>query len=88
MSAHFCQFPDFYQYERVHSVDEKLHCRLICRNEGLLMDVKARHAQEAKGLLVMIKYLKLRITREVSFRDDLASQKTYLTNTVAEKQAA
>lgn len=36
----------------------------------------------------MIKYLKLRITREVSFRDDLASQKIYLTNIVSEKQAA
>ena len=57
-------------------------------NDGALMDMRERHAQEAKGLLVMIKYLKVRIIREVSFRDDLASQKIYLTNIVSEKQAA
>lgn len=56
--------------------------------DGPLAEVRARHAQEAKGLLVMIKYLKSRVAREVSFRDSLASQKDYLASLVSEKQAA
>jgi hypothetical protein len=49
--------------------------------------MKARHSQEAKGLLVMIRYLKLRVTREASFRSDVAYQKGYLSSMVRDKQA-
>lgn len=48
--------------------------------------MKARHSQEAKGLLVMIRYLKLRVTREATFRGDMAYQKEYLSTMVKEKQ--
>lgn len=48
--------------------------------------MKARHSQEAKGLLVMIRYLKLRVTREATFRGDMGYQKEYLSTMVKEKQ--
>lgn len=49
--------------------------------------MKARHSQEAKGLLVMIRYLKVRISREAAFRGDLAYQKEYLSALISEKQS-
>jgi hypothetical protein len=45
-----------------------------------------RAKEEAKGLLIMIKYLKAKFTRESYWRADLAHQKLYLTMLVAQKQ--
>jgi DNA repair exonuclease SbcCD ATPase subunit len=47
----------------------------------------ARHAQETKGLLAMIRYQKAQFTRETGLRADLAHQKQYLTIVVNELQA-
>lgn len=47
----------------------------------------ARHAREAKGLLVMISYLKQRVTREATFRADLQCQKRFLSAGLSEKEA-
>lgn len=58
-----------------------------CSDANALAESQARHALEAKGLLVIIKYLKLRVTREATFRGDMAFQKTYLGVIVQEKQA-
>ncbi|KAI6112992.1 hypothetical protein F5141DRAFT_1188202 [Pisolithus sp. B1] len=40
--------------------------------------LKAQHKQECKGLIVQIRYLKAKFTRESTLRDDLAYQKRYL----------
>lgn len=57
-----------------------------CRDANALGEMKARHADEAKGLLAMIRYLKLRVTREATFRNDLTYQKDYLGVIVRQKQ--
>ncbi|KAM0749474.1 hypothetical protein T439DRAFT_327161 [Meredithblackwellia eburnea MCA 4105] len=60
----------------------------VCPSDAnALVEMKARHADEAKGLLVMIKYLKLRVTREATFRTDLSHQKGYLSAIVDQKQS-
>ncbi|CEQ43145.1 SPOSA6832_05044 [Sporobolomyces salmonicolor] len=52
-----------------------------------IADLQARHKQEAKGLLILVRQLKLRVNREVDFRQQAGLQKTYLSNVVQEKQA-
>ncbi|GAA5958835.1 hypothetical protein JCM21900_003944 [Sporobolomyces salmonicolor] len=52
-----------------------------------IADLRARHKQEAKGLLILVRQLKLRVNREVDFRQQAGLQKTYLSNVVQEKQA-
>lgn len=44
----------------------------------MLVDMKAHHKQECKGLIVQIKYLKAKFTRESCLRCDLGYQKNYL----------
>lgn len=43
-----------------------------------LSNIKTRHSKESKGLLVDIRYLKQKFTRENTFREDLSLQKEYL----------
>jgi len=40
--------------------------------------LKLQHNKECKGLLVQIRYLKAKFTREALFRDHLGYQKQYL----------
>jgi len=40
--------------------------------------LKIQHNKECKGLMVQIRYLKAKFTREAIFRDDLSYQKKYL----------
>ena len=40
--------------------------------------LKSRHKQECKALLLDIRYLKVKFTRENTFREDLSLQKEYL----------
>ena len=42
------------------------------------MALRQQHNQECKGLMVQIRYLKAKFTRESTFRSDLAYQKQYL----------
>ncbi|GAA5960003.1 hypothetical protein JCM3765_006132 [Sporobolomyces pararoseus] len=50
-------------------------------------ELRARHKQESKGLLVLVRQLKLRVNREISFRYQAGEQKDYLSNVIREKQA-
>jgi hypothetical protein len=50
-------------------------------------ELRARHKQESKGLLVLVRQLKLRVNREVHFRYQAGEQKDYLSTCVKEKQA-
>ncbi|GAA6016509.1 hypothetical protein JCM11491_002345 [Sporobolomyces phaffii] len=50
-------------------------------------ELRARHKQESKGLLVLVRQLKLRVNREVRFRYETGEQKDYLAACVREKQA-
>lgn len=48
------------------------------RDGGQVVALKNQHKQECKGLIVQIKYLKARYTRESTMRSDLGFQKHYL----------
>jgi hypothetical protein len=48
------------------------------RDDGDVLALKNRHKQECKGLIVQIKYLKAKYTRESTMRSDLGFQKHYL----------
>jgi len=52
-----------------------------------LEELRAKHKQESKGLLVLIRQLKLRVHREVEFRHQAGEQKCYLSTVVREKQS-
>ncbi|KAF6761740.1 Pericentrin-AKAP-450 domain of centrosomal targeting protein-domain-containing protein [Ephemerocybe angulata] len=47
-------------------------------DESQVSELKLRHNKECKGLMVQIRYLKAKFTRESSFREDLVYQKEYL----------
>jgi hypothetical protein len=70
--------------------DIKLARRLASHPNGALASAdeqqQKRAKEEAKGLLIMIKYLKAKFTRESYWRADLAHQKLYLTMLVSQKQ--
>lgn len=51
---------------------------LNSRNEKLLADIKLQHKKECKGLMVQIRFLKARFTREEGLRTCLVEQKRYL----------
>ncbi|KIJ55564.1 hypothetical protein M422DRAFT_151101 [Sphaerobolus stellatus SS14] len=54
----------------------------VCKQTGTsgpgVEAIQAKHKEECKGLLVQIKYLKAKFTRESIFRADLGYQKHYL----------
>lgn len=55
----------------------------LCRSssntgDGQLVALKSKHKNECKGLIVQIKYLKAKWTRESTLRSDLGYQKQYL----------
>ncbi|GJE98540.1 PACT-coil-coil domain-containing protein [Phanerochaete sordida] len=66
--------------ERARSVlDEwKRHVCTGAADDTQIVALKAQHKNECKGLLVQIKYLKAKWTRESSLRSDLGYQKQYL----------
>jgi len=51
---------------------------VIDRNEQQVSAMKLQHGKESKGLIVQIRYLKAKFTRESLFRCDLGYQKQYL----------
>lgn len=48
------------------------------RNDQQVSSLKLQHGKESKGLIVQIRYLKAKFTRESLFRCDLGYQKQYL----------
>lgn len=47
-------------------------------DERQLSVIKIQHNKECKGLIVQIRYLKAKFTRESTLRSDLSYQKQYL----------
>ena len=50
----------------------------FCSDEIQVQAIEMRHKEECKGLLVQIRYLKAKFTRESTLRGELAHQKRYL----------
>ncbi|KAJ3717958.1 hypothetical protein C8R42DRAFT_724167 [Lentinula raphanica] len=57
---------------------EELENHVCAMDDRQLSALKLRHNKEAKGLIVQIRYLKAKFTRESMLRFDLAYQKQYL----------
>jgi myosin protein heavy chain len=57
---------------------QKRKLTIICRDDGHLSAIKVQHNKECKGLIVQIRYLKAKFTRESTLRCDLGYQKQYL----------
>jgi chromosome segregation ATPase len=57
---------------------QRLKLIAICRDVGQLSAIKVQHNKECKGLIVQIRYLKAKFTRESTLRYDLGYQKQYL----------
>lgn len=60
-----------------HSTSWWLTSRCV-RDEGQVVAMKLQHKKECKGLIVQIRYLKAKFTRESALRNDLSYQKQYL----------
>ncbi len=73
--------------QRLAVFEQKVAEHVCPSDAAALAETAARHAREAKGLLVMIQHLKLRVTREATFRGDLQCQKRFLAASVGEKEA-
>ncbi|KAF9466148.1 hypothetical protein BDZ94DRAFT_1341734 [Collybia nuda] len=57
---------------------DELKSHVCAADEQRLSAIKVQHNKECKGLIVQIKYLKAKFTRESSLRCDLGYQKQYL----------
>ncbi|KAF8645080.1 hypothetical protein AX16_008138 [Volvariella volvacea WC 439] len=66
------------QKEKNMRIREELKSHVCKGDEQQLQALKVQHNRECKGLIVQIKYLKAKFTRESAFRADLAYQKEYL----------
>lgn len=73
---------------KLEGLEQKTAEHVCTSNPTTDLEVRTRHSQEAKGLLVQIRHLKLRVTREATFRNDLSYQKTYLGLIVKQKQSS
>jgi chromosome segregation ATPase len=62
----------------IHLSDDFEQSSYSISDDDMLVDMKAQHKQECKGLIVQIKYLKAKFTRESCWRCDLGYQKKYL----------
>ncbi|KAH9479344.1 hypothetical protein JR316_0007934 [Psilocybe cubensis] len=66
----------------LHALDQ-LKSHVCSADATQLSELKLRHNKECKGLMVQIRYLKAKCTRESSFRDGLTYQKKYLLELLA-----
>ncbi|KAF9224049.1 hypothetical protein BS17DRAFT_880101 [Gyrodon lividus] len=66
------------QKEKTKKATGELQHHVCPANGHQLEELKAQHKQECKGLIVQIRYLKAKFTRESTLRDDLSYQKQYL----------
>ncbi|KDR80779.1 hypothetical protein GALMADRAFT_241215 [Galerina marginata CBS 339.88] len=66
------------QKERTTLAVEQLKSHVCAADEGQVSKLKLQHNRECKGLMVQIRYLKAKFTRESFFRGDLTYQKQYL----------
>ncbi|KAI1790299.1 hypothetical protein LXA43DRAFT_1149321, partial [Ganoderma leucocontextum] len=66
------------QKEKVREAREEWRGHVCAADDRQLVSLKQQHNRECKGLMVQIKYLKAKYTREATFRCDLGYQKQYL----------
>ncbi|KZT69318.1 hypothetical protein DAEQUDRAFT_745317 [Daedalea quercina L-15889] len=66
------------QREKARAVAEQLQKHVCVADEQKLTDLRLQHNKECKGLMLQIRYLKAKFTRESSMRCDLGYQKQYL----------
>ncbi|KAK2464002.1 hypothetical protein APHAL10511_003946 [Amanita phalloides] len=64
--------------DAVHRAQEQLRDHSCAADETQLAALKLRHNKECKGLVVQVRYLKTKFTRESSLRTNLCYQKQYL----------
>ncbi|KAG6381723.1 hypothetical protein JVT61DRAFT_327 [Boletus reticuloceps] len=66
------------QLEKQKVKTKRLQQHVCVTDDGQLDELKAQHKRECKGLIVQIRYLKVKFARESTLRDDLSYQKRYL----------
>ncbi|KAF7308937.1 PACT-coil-coil domain-containing protein [Mycena kentingensis (nom. inval.)] len=66
------------EQEKVARAREQARSHVCAMDDRQLVALKQQHNRECKGLMVHIRYLKAKVTREASFRQDLCYQKGYL----------
>lgn len=66
------------QKEKARAGEERWRSHVCAADEQQLQSVKIQHKNECKGLVVQIRYLKAKFTRESTLRCDLGYQKRYL----------
>ncbi|KZT21623.1 hypothetical protein NEOLEDRAFT_744493 [Neolentinus lepideus HHB14362 ss-1] len=66
------------QLDKAKTICEKWKTHVCAMDEDQLSTMKLRHNKECKGLIVQIRYLKAKFTRESALRCDLGYQKRYL----------
>ncbi|KAG9313115.1 hypothetical protein JVU11DRAFT_6565 [Chiua virens] len=66
------------QFEQQKAKTKRLQQHVCSTDDVQLDELRAQHNQECKGLIVQIRYLKAKFTRESTLRDDLSYQKKYL----------
>nr|VWP02273.1 Lid2 complex component lid2 [Ganoderma boninense] len=71
------------QREKVREAREQWRGHVCAADDQQLVTLKQQHNRECKGLMVQIKYLKAKYTRESAFRCDLGYQKQYLLGLMA-----
>lgn len=70
--------PVLVQRKFLSATGREAEADVLCRDDGQVVALKAQHKNECKGLIVQIKYLKAKWTRESTLRSDLGYQKQYL----------
>ncbi|KAK4049108.1 hypothetical protein OIO90_005578 [Microbotryomycetes sp. JL221] len=73
---------------KLNMFEDKVTNHVCSTDSTIMIDLKERHSAQSKGLLTLIKYLKLCVEREASFRNDLSYQKGFLQATIKNKQSA
>ncbi|GAA5907250.1 hypothetical protein JCM8208_006731 [Rhodotorula glutinis] len=74
---------------KLGAVEEELSkhvCSTSSTTSTALAQLQTKHKSEVKGLLVLLRQLKLRVEREMDFRVQAGSQKRYLEGVVRTKQ--
>ncbi|KAH7890884.1 hypothetical protein F5I97DRAFT_1839637 [Phlebopus sp. FC_14] len=66
------------QKDKAKKAKEELQHHVCSADKRQLEELKLQHKRECKGLVVQIRYLKAKFTRESTLRDDLSYQKQYL----------
>lgn len=72
------------QKQQIADVEDEMRNHICAADDRQVSALKLQHNKECKGLLVQIRYLKAKFTREALFRDHLGYQKQYLLEILAQ----